>query len=102
MTLSNGRVVSNPLSTTIRFAYPTRGDNQQTTPDLHQLNVRIGRRFVLGRLKLDGSLDVFNVTNHDADQLFLAGANQTYNPLYGQLTSRQPPRSAQLVLRTMF
>jgi len=102
VTLSNGRVVSNPLSTTIRFAYPTRGDNQQTTPDLHQLNVRIGRRFVLGRLKLDGSLDVFNVTNHDADQLFLAGANQTYNPLYGQLTSRQPPRSAQLVLRTMF
>ena len=31
-----------------------------------------------------------------------SGANQTYNSLYGTLTFRQLPRSAQLTLRTTF
>ena len=28
VTLSNGRVVSNPLATTLRFAFPTRSEGQ--------------------------------------------------------------------------
>jgi hypothetical protein len=102
VTLSNGRVVSNPLATTLRFAYPTRGDGQLRTPNLHALNLRAGRRFAFRRLKLDASLDVFNVTNHGADLGFEFLGNQTFNPLFGHTIDRQLPRSAQLVLRAAF
>src|SRR4029453_3463685 len=43
VTLSNGRVVSNPLATTIRFAHPTRDDGQFTLSSLHLWNLRVGR-----------------------------------------------------------
>jgi hypothetical protein len=102
VTLSNGRVVSNPLATTIRFAQPTRGDGQLKTPPLHVWNLRIGRRFAWRTAKVDTSIDLFNLTNHDADLSFQNGANQTYNSLYGTTTFRQLPRSAQLTLRTTF
>jgi hypothetical protein len=100
--LSNGRVVSNPLATTIRFANPTRGDNQLRTPRFQAWNVRVGRRFVLRSAKIDASLDLFNLTNNDADLGFQSGANQTYNSLYGTMTFRQLPRSAQITVRTTF
>jgi hypothetical protein len=100
--LSNGRVVSNPLATVIRFAYPTRGEGQQRTPALHALNLRAGRRFAIRRMKFDASLDVFNVTNPGADLGFEFGGNQTYNPLFGLTIDRQLPRSAQIVLRAAF
>jgi hypothetical protein len=64
--------------------------------------VRAGRRFTVRRLTFDASLDVFNVTNHAADLGFEFMANQTFNPLYGQTTDRQAPRSAQVVLRATF
>ena len=102
VTLSNGRVVSNPLATTVRFARPTRGDGQLKTPPLHVWNVRAGRRFTWRGTKIDASLDVFNLTNHDADLSFQSGANQTYNSLYGTTMFRQLPRSAQFTLRTTF
>ncbi len=102
LALSNGRVVSNPLATTIRFAFPTRGDGQLRTGLLHVWNVRVGRQFVVNRLKLDAALDLFNVTNNGADQSFMSGSNQTYNPLYGLTNNRQLPRSAQVLLRVAF
>jgi hypothetical protein len=102
VTLSNGRRVTNPLATTLRFAFPTRGEGQLTTPALHALNVRVGRNFALRRLRFDASLDVFNVTNNGADTSFQTGGNQTFDPAYGTTTFRQLPRSAQLVLRTSF
>jgi hypothetical protein len=102
VTLSNGRVVSNPLATVLRFAYPTRGEGQLRTPNLHVLNLRIGRRFDLHRVKLDASLDAFNVTNHGADLGFDFLANETFNPLYRHMVDRQVPRSAQVVLRAAF
>lgn len=101
--LSNGRVVSNPLATVIRFAYATRGEGQLRTPAMHTLNVRAARRFTAGRMTFDASLDVFNVTNNGADLSFLSfGANQMYNPLFGLTTDRQAPRSAQVVFRAAF
>jgi hypothetical protein len=100
--LSNGRVVSNPLATVIRFAFPTRGEGQLRAPTLHVLNARFSRRFTVQRLNFDASLDIFNLTNNGADLGFLFGANQTYNPLFGQTTDRQAPRSAQLVFRVAF
>ncbi len=100
--LSNGRRVANPLATVIRFAFPTRGEGQLRSPGMHALNLRIGRRFRLNRVTFDASLDVFNATNNGADLGFVTGANQLYNPLYGQTTSRQAPRSAQLTFRAAF
>ena len=100
--LANGRVVSNPLATVIRFAYPTRGEGQQRTPNLHALNVRAGYRFTVRRVKVDAGVDVFNVTNHGADLGFEFMSNQTYNPLFGRTVDRQLPRSAQIVLRVAF
>ncbi len=102
VTLSNGRVVSNPLATVIRFANPTRGDGQLTTSRFYALNLRIGRRFTVARTKLDASLNVFDITNNGADMSFQSGANQTYNVLYGTTTYRQLPRSAQVQLRASF
>lgn len=102
VTLSNGRVVSNPLATVLRFAHPTRGDGQMTTPHLHAWNVRVGRSIAWGRRSIDASVDVFNVTNHDADLAFQLGANQTFNPLFGATTVKQLPRSAQAVVRISF
>jgi hypothetical protein len=102
LTLSNGRVVTNPLSTRVRFAFPTRGDGQLRTPNMHALNVRAGRRFAIRRVTVDASLDVFNLTNRGADLGFEFMSNQTYNPLYGLTIDRQRPRSAQIVLRAAF
>ncbi len=102
VTLSNGRVVTNPLATVIRFAYPTRGDGQLTTLPFYALNLRVGKRFVVARAKLDASLDIFNVTNNGADMSFQGGANQMYNVLFGATTFRQLPRSAQVEFRASF
>jgi hypothetical protein len=94
--------VTNPLSTRVRFAFPTRGDGQLRTPNMHALNVRAGRRFAIRRVTVDASLDVFNLTNRGADLGFEFMSNQTYNPLYGLTIDRQRPRSAQIVLRAAF
>ncbi|HET9834261.1 MAG TPA: hypothetical protein VFP91_21205, partial [Vicinamibacterales bacterium] len=102
VTLSNGRVVSNALATTVRFAFPTRADGQLRTGMLHVWNARVGRQFVINHLKLDAVLDLFNITNNGADQSFMQNANQTYNPLYGLTNNRQLPRSAQVLLRVAF
>jgi hypothetical protein len=100
--LSNGRVVSNPLATVTRFASPTRADGQMATPHLNVWNARVGRSFGWAGRSIDIGLDVFNVTNNDADMRFELGANQTYNPLFGTTAVRQLPRSAQAVVRVSF
>jgi hypothetical protein len=102
VTLSNGRVVSNPLATTIRFANATRDDGQFSLPAIHQLNVRIGKDIRFGSRRLETALDIFNVTNHDAFYLLEAGANQTFSPLFGQGRQRQVPRAAQISARVVF
>lgn len=80
LTLSNGRVVSNPLATTYRFAYATRNDGQIEAPNLVIWNIRVGRSIKLGAQTLDANLDIFNVTNRGADQQFLTGGNQLGTP----------------------
>lgn len=109
MTLSNGRVVSNPLATTLRFAFPTRGEGQIKAPALHVWNIRLGREFRFGRARLEPALEIFNVTNSAKYQAFLPGGNQRFSPDYaigpdgsfrGQ--NRQPPRTAQASIRWSF
>lgn len=97
--LSNGRVVENPLATTIRFAHPTRGEGQLRTPQYHALSLRAGRSFEIGAVRLDAFVDLLNATNAGEQLFFAGGANQLYSPTYAGLTSRQPPRAAQVTLR---
>ena len=102
VTLSNGRVVSNPLATTIRFAGKDRGDKQIKAPYLNVLNLRVGRNFSLGARKIETSFDVFNVLNADTDQQFFDGGNQLFSSNYAVKdgaffgVNRQPPRQGQL------
>jgi hypothetical protein len=102
VTLSNGRIVSNPLATPIRFAYDTRGDGQLKTPNLHALNLRVGHRFALRRLSLDVDLDLYNVTNNGADLSFDIDSTLTYSPTFGNTAFRQLPRSGQFLIHASF
>jgi hypothetical protein len=100
--LSNGRDVSNPLATTIRFAHETRNDGQFTLAPIHIWNLRIGRNIRLGNRRLETAVDILNLTNHGAFHMVEQGGGQTFNPLYGQGRQRQLPRAAQLSVRFVF
>ena len=100
--LSNGRPVQNPLSTTVRFVGPTRGDGQFTSPAIHVWNLRAGYTLKLGDRRLEAALDFYNLPNAGAEQFLFPGANQTYNPFYKQGFLVQLPRSAQVSLRFTF
>ena len=84
VTLSNGRVVANPLATTLRFAHPTRSDGQFQLPGLHYINLRVGQEFPSGIVALVVNLDVFNVPNVGSFQGLLTGANQLFSTNYGR------------------
>jgi hypothetical protein len=103
VTLSNGRVVANPLATTARFAYATRSDGQFELPALQYLNFRIGKEFPLPKsTKFGVNFDMFNLPNLGKFQGFLSGANLLYSSNYGLGGTAQPPRSFQLELRYIF
>ena len=72
LVLSNGRTVSNPLATTVRFAHPSRGEGQLQAPTLAQWNARVGRRFGLATRPFEIALSLLNITNRDALQSSLA------------------------------
>jgi hypothetical protein len=99
----NGRLVSNPLATTLRFAYPNRGDGQLWTPWLITWNSRIGREFrVTERSSVELDFDLFNITNRGAAQQFVTGGQQINSTNYGGLQNIQTPRSAQFSARFKF
>lgn len=101
--LSNGRTVSNPLATTIRFAYPTRGDGQLQLQSLQVFNFRVGYNLrVLGERQIQLAIDVFNVSNRDAYEQWLDGANQQYSPNYTLGRALQFPRVFQASARFVF
>jgi outer membrane receptor protein involved in Fe transport len=100
--LPNGRVVSNPLATTLRFAHPTRSEGQFQLPGLHYINLRVGREFPFGDRRFVVNVDFFNLPNMGSFQGFLTGANQLFSTNYGRGGEIQPPRSVQLELRFIF
>jgi hypothetical protein len=110
LVLSNGRTVSNPLATTVRFAYASRGEGQLQAPTLAQWNARVGWRFVLGGpRRFEIALSLLNITNRAALQEFLSGHNQVGSPnfAYGpdgtfRGQNRQAARTAQLSLQFEF
>jgi outer membrane receptor for Fe3+-dicitrate len=98
-----GRLVSNPLATTFRFAYANRGIGQLWTPWLLQWNARVGREFrITERQTVTAALDLLNITNQGAAQQFINGANQVNSKNYGGLQNVQLPRQAQVTLRWRF
>ena len=104
VTLSNGRVVTNPLSTTYRFAYATRDEGQLRLPALHVWNVRFGRKFALGRTRqFESYLDVYNVANRSGFSRWQTGANQQFDTRnFGMGSVVQIPRTFQLGLQFSF
>jgi hypothetical protein len=102
VTLSNGRVVANPLATTARFAYGTRSDGQFELPPLQYVNLRVGKDFVVQKYRFGINFDAFNLPNLGKYQGFLSGANLLYSTNYGLGGEVQPPRSFQLELRFIF
>lgn len=103
VTLSNGRIASNPLATTSRFAYATRGDGQLKLDALHLLNLRVGRAFATrGNQRLELAAELFNVPNADSDNGWQNGANTLGNVNFGKTSLRQPPRSVRLTARLTF
>jgi hypothetical protein len=108
VTLSNGRKVPNPLATTYRFAYATRGEGQIKTPNLFVWNLKLQRDFPIGPRKVLISLDMFNLTNGASDQQFLDGGNVLTSANYAmkdgkwQGQNRQAPRMFQISARFQF
>jgi hypothetical protein len=94
--------VSNPLATTIRFAYPTRGDGQFALRGMYSFNVQVSREFRFGSRTLLASLSGFNLTNDDAPLQLAGGANQQFSSTYQQGIIVQRPRAAQLLFRFLF
>jgi hypothetical protein len=95
VTLSNGRVVSNPRSHagSLRLR-DARGRPVSVEGDA-EWNGRVGRTFAMPRGRLEGAVDVFNITNHAADQSVQNGTNQLFSPFYGTGVTRQFPRALQ-------
>jgi hypothetical protein len=109
LVLSNGRTVSNPLATTVRFAYASRGEGQFQAPALAQWNGRVGRWFALGTRRFEIALSLLNITNRAVLQEPLGGNNQIGSPnfAYGpdgtfRGQNRQAARTAQLSLQLEF
>jgi Carboxypeptidase regulatory-like domain/TonB-dependent Receptor Plug Domain len=118
ITLSNGRVVSNPLATTVRFAYANRGAGQLQSPTLDFWDGRVAKTFNLAESRsLVFGVNITNILDKGADQEFLGGSTTTASTGSNQIGSinfayapdgtfrgqnRQAPRAAQLTLRFDF
>jgi len=102
VTLANGTTQPNPLATTIRFAYPTRGEGQVRNEDERYLQLQLGREFRFGSQQLDATLGIFNVFNSGAQQQWLTGANQMYSPNHLATFSRTSPRQFQMTFTYRF
>jgi hypothetical protein len=92
--LANGATQPNPLATTIRFAFPTRGEGQQRLETSRYLQFSVGRKFkIKGTHEFEPTLNVFNLFNSGAMTQFIAGSNQLYSPNYLNTGNQHPPRS---------
>ena len=102
LTLSNGRVVNNPLFTTRRLVGP-RNDGQLQLGNIPRLNLRFGKEFHFKEHHMiEGNVDFFNITN-DGTQLFFTNGTNTSLTTFGLKQSTvQGPFGAQLSVRYRF
>jgi hypothetical protein len=101
--LADGRTTPNPLATTIRFFYATRGEGQIRNDLVKAVQAKVGRRFGFGRQEVEVALNVFNILNASGFQQYATGANRLYAPAdYLRKFNRQPPRALQLTIVDRF
>src|SRR5262249_16946542 len=79
---STGVKESNPLSTVLRYTYPTRGDGQVLAPAVRTLGFKVGRKLRFGRVhEAEIAANIFNVTNAgNYTQYNYSGASESFNP----------------------
>jgi outer membrane receptor for ferrienterochelin and colicin len=102
VTLSNGRVVLNPLATNTRFFYPTRDQGQLQLPSINELNLRITKRLRRGGHTLEAGLEVFNLFNRATPRAFEAPIVTAGQPALFGLTYPQAPRAGMITARWAF
>lgn len=83
------------------------GRNSGVMPAQASVDVRVSRRFPLGRINVDGMFEVFNLFNRtnytDINSVFGTGAYPTTPlPDFAQYTQAGPPRQAQLAVKVSF
>lgn len=102
VTLSNGRLVTNPLGTRVRFFYSTRDEGQLQLPSLNVLNLRIGKRLKRGSHTLEAALEVFNLFNQGNNQYFNVPTLTEGRPAAFVTSETQAPRAGQITVRWEF
>jgi len=100
--LSNGRVVTNPLATTIRYAFGTRGEGQVKAKARQELNLKLTKSVRYSRYRLEAGMGVYNVMNRGTIERYASDAGQTYAPNYLGYEGFQPPRSLDVTLKFTF
>ena len=101
----NGTTQSNPLSTRMRFVYPTRGEGQVQAPAIQTLGVTLNKSFRFAQQReFVAGVSIFNLLNAgNYSQYNYNGANEVFNTAnYLQLRNQQPARAAQLTLLMRF
>ena len=98
VTLADGTTQANPLATTIRFAYPTRGEGSVLNEPTRSLQLKVGKEFTYGRNRLLTSLNIYNLLNSGANTQNADGANQQYDPAYLSGIQRLSARAFQLMI----
>ena len=104
-TLPNGTTQSNPLATRFRMEFPTRGEGQFKAPNVHNMNVKIGKEFQISDSQaIELSMNFMNIANSNSFYQWESGANRIYqaNRYQTGMRSLQPARAAQLFLKYSF
>jgi len=102
LTLSNGRVVNNPLFSTRRLVGP-RSEGQLQLPTIPRLNLRFGKEFRFKEHQtVEVSADFVNITNDGTPLFFRNGTNVSLTTFGQFLSNTQSPRGAQLSARWRF
>jgi hypothetical protein len=97
ITLANGTRQPNPLATTNRFYYETRGEGQVLNTPVRYLQLKVGREFKVGPHGFEIAANLFNAFNNGEHAQWASGANRLYSPeIYLQKFSRQAPRALQI------
>jgi len=103
--LANGTTQSNPLSTRMRFVYPTRGEGQVQAPAIQTVGLTLNKSFRFAQQReFVAGLSIFNLFNAgNYSQYNYNGANEVFNTAnYLQLRNQQAARAAQLTLLMRF
>jgi hypothetical protein len=103
--LANGTTQSNPLSTRMRFVFPTRGEGQVQAPAIKTLGLNVNKTINFGGSReVVLGVAIFNVLNDgNYSQYNYNGANERFNTAnYLQLRNQQSARAAQLTVLARF